>query len=218
MPIRLATRPCYLRGRVRIICPVSESYESKRERRQRTLEALPVELRTQASLRNAESVASLTPQAQQRLAEAIRAGLKRLPRAVEQLRVNPDASVAELLRPHAHHAPEKSPAHADNLQGELADLIQRCFPDMPRLSAEALAGAEVMDMARQTAYVHQLLFESNHLRTDFVMVVLYALVRETLEHLEEIIADTPALAQALRQSRLPLKFNDWRKQDAQTNR
>jgi len=41
---------------------------------------------------------------------------------------------------------------------------------MPRISAEALASADVMDIARQTAHVHHNLFESNHLRTDFVMV------------------------------------------------
>ena len=62
------------------------------------------------------------------------------------------------------------------------------------------------------------LFESQHLSTDFVMVVLYALVRQTLDHLEETIADTPALRQIFNQSSLPWKPNDWRKQDAQTNR
>jgi hypothetical protein len=50
------------------------------------------------------------------------------------------------------------------------------------------------------------------------MVVLYALVRQTLERLEETIADTPALRQIFNQSSLPWNPNDWRKQDAQTNR
>jgi len=76
---------------------MSETYQSKRERWQRMLESLPIDLREHVSLRNVEAVASLTSQAQERLAEALHSGLKRLPRAVEQLRINPDTSVAELL-------------------------------------------------------------------------------------------------------------------------
>ena len=74
------------------------------------------------------------------------------------------------------------------------------------------------DIARQTAQVHRTVLESTHLRTDFVMVLLYALVRQTMERLEEAIADTPALRQTFNQSALPWKPDDWRKQDAQTNR
>jgi hypothetical protein len=76
---------------------MSETYRSKRERWQRTLESLPAGLRERVSLRNVEAVAALTPQAQERLAEAIQADLKRIPRAVEQLQINPDTSVPDLL-------------------------------------------------------------------------------------------------------------------------
>ena len=197
---------------------MSETYQSKRERWQRMLESLPIDLREHVSLRNVEAVASLTSQAQARLVEALHSGLKRLPRAVEQLRMNPDTSVAELLNPPSQPVTPQSSTFPQHIQKELADLIQACFPDMLRISAEALASADVMDIARQTAHVHHDLFESNHLRTDFVMVVLYALVRQTLERLEETIADNPALRQIFDQSSLPWKPNDWRKQDAQTNR
>lgn len=193
---------------------MSETYQSKRERRQRLLESLPAGLREQVSLRIAEAVAALTPQAQERLLEAIQSGLKRLPRAVEQLRVNPDTPVADLLNPPAQvviESPSESPEH---IQEELADLIQLCFPDMPRISAVALASAGAMDIACQTAQAHRNLLQSSYLRTDFVMVVLYALICQTLEHLEEIISDTPALRQTFHQSALPWKPNDWRKQDA----
>lgn len=54
---------------------MSETYQSKRERRQRVLENLPVGLREHVSLHNIEAVASLSPQAQMRLLEAIQAGL-----------------------------------------------------------------------------------------------------------------------------------------------
>jgi len=165
---------------------MSETYQSKRERWQRLLETLPVGLREQVSLRNVDAVAALPPQAQERLEEAIQAGLKRF-------------SAADF------------PQH---IQNELADLIQLCFPDMPRMSAEALANADVMGVARTAAQAHHQLFKSNHLRTDFVVMVLYGLMRQSLERLEEVIEQTPALLQAFNQSSLPWKPNDWRKQNA----
>jgi hypothetical protein len=193
---------------------MSETYQSKRERWQRLLESLPVALREHISLRNVETVAALTLQAQERLLEAVQAGLKRLPRAVEQLRVSSDTSVADLLNPPAREIATPSSSFPQHIHNELADLIQLCFPDMPRISAEALANAEVMNVARQTAQAHHQLFESTHLHTDFVMMVMYALIRRTLEQLEQEIQDMPALRQAFDQSPLPWKPNDWRKQNA----
>ncbi len=183
---------------------MSENYSSKRGRWQRLSESLPAELRGQVSLRNVEAVAGLPPEAQARLAEALRAGLKRLPGALEQLRSDPNTPLADLLQP---------PAQPD-IPSELADLIQQCFPDMPRVSAEALAESEVLDAARSIEQAHRQLFESAHLRTDFVMLVLYGLMRQTLNRLEEIIEGTPALRQAFEQAPLPWKPNDWRNQDA----
>lgn len=193
---------------------MSETYQAKRERWGRMLESLPVGLREHVTLRNVEAVVALTPQAQERLVEAFQAGLRRLPHAVEQLRLNPDTSVADLLHPPAVSETKKNVQTSQEIQKELADLIQLCFPDMPRISAEALSAAEVMDVARQIAQVHQSLFRSTHLRTDFVVMVLYGLVRQTLEHLEEKIEDTPALRQAFSQSNLPWKPNNWRKPNA----
>ena len=114
---------------------MSETYQSKRERRQRILATLPAELRRHVSMRNVEAVASLPPQAQTRLTEAIQAGLKRLPRAIEQLKADPDTPVAELLNPAQVSASRPQPELPKEIQSELADLVQACYPDMPRLSA-----------------------------------------------------------------------------------
>ncbi|MBI5295082.1 MAG: hypothetical protein HY869_06370 [Chloroflexi bacterium] len=189
---------------------MSESYSSKRGRWQRLSESLPAELRGQVSLRNVEAVAGLPPEAQARLAEALRAGLKRLPGALEQLRSDPNTPVADLLQPPVPPADWSPP----NVPSDLADLIQQCFPDMPRVSAEALAESEVLDAARSIEQAHQQMFWCPHLRTDFVMLVLYGLMRQTLNRLEEIIEGTPALRQAFEQAPLPWKPNDWRNQDA----
>jgi hypothetical protein len=175
------------------------------------LASLPAEMRKHVSLRNVEAVAALTPQAQARLVEGFQAGLKQLSRAVEQLRVDPDTSIADMLDPPEQAGSEPSP---QQIQNDLTDLIQMCFPDMPRISSEALADAEVMDIARVTAQVHTTLFESAHLRTDFVLVVIYGLLHQTLESLEEIISDSPACQQIIAQSSLPWKSQTWRKQNA----
>jgi hypothetical protein len=155
---------------------MSETYQSKRERRQRMLEALPAGLREYVSLRNVEAVAALSPQAQTRLLEAVQAGLKRLPRAVEQLRADPQTSVADLLDPPAQPETEL-PAQSDSssIGQAVADLIQECFPDMPRLSAEALADADVMQIIRSVAETHQQIFKSSHIKTDFLMLTLYGI-------------------------------------------
>ena len=185
---------------------MSESYQSKRERRQRLFESLPVELREHVSQRNVEAVAALPPKAQARLAEAIQAGLKRLPRAIEQLKLNPQTPVLDLLNPPAPAAsPVRGSEPSQHVRNELAGLIQLCFPDMPHISAEALADAEVMDVAREVAQVHEQIPRSPHLRTDFVMLVLYGLILRTLEQLEEVIEDTPALKQVFGRGDLPWK-------------
>ena len=193
---------------------MTENYQAKRERWQRLLASLPAGLREHVSLRNVESVAALTPPAQQRLLEAIQAGLKRLPRAVEQLRINPDTPVDELLHPTASSVVEQQPEILQEVKDELAGLVQLCFPDMPRVSAEALVDAEVMEVARRTAQAHHVLLQSDHLRTDFVMLVVYGLMRQSLEQLEEIIKQAPAIQQAFLQSDLPWKPNEWRNQHA----
>jgi hypothetical protein len=193
---------------------MSETYQSKRERRQRMLETLPASLREHVSLRNVESVAALSAQAQMRLLEAIQAGLTRMPRAIEQLRADSQTSVSDLLDPPTQVDVVK-PIQSDqtSIAQIVADLIQKCFPDMPRVSAEALAEAEVMAVVRSIAETHQLIFQSSHIKTDFVMLTLYGLMRQTLERLEEIIAETPALRQAFEQGQVSWKTNEWRKEE-----
>jgi hypothetical protein len=54
------------------------------------------------------------------------------------------------------------------------------------------------------------MFSSNHLKADFVLVLLYALVAGALERLETLIADTPAVQQVLAQSDLSHLSTQWR--------
>ena len=193
---------------------MSETYQSKRERWQRILATLPADLRPHISLRNVDAVSSLTPQAQSRLAEAIQAGLKRLPGAIEQLKADPATPVSELLNPaQASVSPPRSELPAE-IQAELADLVQACYPDMPRLSAEALAEAEALQVAGGVAQAFEAMFASDHLKADFVLLALYALVANALERLETLIAEAPAAQQALAQSDLTNISTQWRHSNA----
>ena len=197
---------------------MSETYQSKRERWQRMQAALPVDLRPHVSLRNVEAVSSLSVDAQFRLLEAIQAGLKSLPRAIEQLKVNPDTSVSELLNPVQTATPPTQERHKGELpqeiRNELADLVQACYPDMPRLSADALVEADAMQVAGEVAQALGNLFNSEHLKADFVLVTLYALIAGTLERLETLIAESPAAQQVLAQSDLSNISTQWRHSNA----
>ncbi len=88
---------------------------------------------------------------------------------------------------------------------ELTKLICVCFPDMPQASATALAASEAMIDLRaiSSAYHHAL--HSPHFNTDFVLVVFYYLVQQTLAQLIDRIAGNPAYQQAISASGL-----DWR--------
>ena len=150
------------------------------------------------------------------LAEAIQAGLKRLPRAIEQLKANPDTPVSELLNP-AQAATTPTQAQGElsqEIRNELADLVQACYPDMPRLSAEALVEAEAMQVAGEVAQAFGAMFTSEHLKADFVLVTLYALVAGALERLETLIADSPAAQGVLAQSDLSNISTQWRHSNA----
>ena len=190
---------------------MAENYASKRERWQKQLDALPDTLRGHISLRNVESVSALSPAAQQTLAQAIQAGLNRLPRAIETLRHNPQATVAELLE----HAPintlERGPAANQSEQSarkQLADLVQLCYPDMPRLSAEALSEADALAEILQVISAQEGMFSSTHLHSDFVVVIFHGCLRQALERLEAHLAANPAFQQAVSQSDLNHPFSE----------
>jgi len=76
---------------------------------------------------------------------------------------------------------------------------------MPQASANALAASEAMiDLRAISSAYHQAL-HSPHFNTDFVLVVFYYLVQQTLAQLNDRIAGNPAYQQALATSGL-----DWR--------
>jgi hypothetical protein len=181
---------------------MSENYASKRERWQKLLDALPANLRGHVSLRNVESVSALSRQAQETLAQAIQAGLKRLPRAIELLGKAPNLTVSELLEKVSTglEPVERTIVPDASAYQRLADLIQFCYPDMPRGSAEALGEADALSNVLQTVSAHEALFNSPHLNSDFVLVIFHACLKQALERLDNKLAENPTCLQAIAQS------------------
>lgn len=190
----------------RIITPMTENYASKRERWQKLLDALPANLRGHVSLRNVEAVSALSSKAQGTLAQAIQAGLKRLPRAIEILDNSPELSVSELLEKvsaanTAHESrSENVAAPTADTRKQVADLVQFCYPDMPRVAAEALGGSEALAGILQVQAAHEALFASPHLHSDFVLVIFHACLKQAAERLDARLAENPAFQQAVSQS------------------
>jgi hypothetical protein len=57
-------------------------------------------------------------------------------------------------------------------------------------------------------------FASPHLKADFVLVTLYALVAGTLDRLETLIAESPAAQEVITQSDLSNISTQWRHSNA----
>ncbi len=188
---------------------MTETYESKRLRMQKALESLPADLRNRISLRNAEAAAALSSEAHSTLTKALDNGLIKVARAIELLRQNPHACLDELLPRSTSRgvsagsdAPvvsDISVSDTDNIPA-LTALIRSCYPDMPQVAAEALAGAPAMQGLRAVLAAHEDLTLSPQFRTDFVIVTFSGFLRQAQESLEAIIAQTPAIQPALRQS------------------
>jgi hypothetical protein len=85
----------------------------------------------------------------------------------------------------------------------LADLLLKCYPDMPTTSADALARADVMEtsllVVRETRNAIQTA------NSDFVVLALFTLFEEKLNELKELINGNPAFTKAIQLSR-----PDWK--------
>ena len=190
-------------------------YAERRRRRKRLSEELPPGLRERIALRNVEAVAKLSLDSQKILAEALEIGVK-IPAAIRYLRENPAAKVGEVVQvcrkakdKHENNAVSGGEilpdlhdpsAGSGEVIAETADVLQYCFPDMPRMTAEAMARAELLSEVLNLMHAQRSCFEMHHLESDFVLVVLCGLVQKTTDRLNKIIHTKPVYKQALRQS------------------
>jgi hypothetical protein len=87
----------------------------------------------------------------------------------------------------------------------LTEILIKCYPSMPVFSAGGLAKSEVMREAIRVVESVRLALESNHAKSDFVILALFVLFRTTKIQLQEIVQRNPAYLQAIKQSGLALE-------------
>jgi len=182
----------------------------------------PSPLDKKISLRNIRKVAKLSSKQQKALAQAVDAGLTRIPTALRFLETNPDATPEDILGVSSRAAKKSkttfkketessmindgTPSQTPTLSkpnpeaiDELLGLLKTCYPDMNPYSARALAESEALSDILAVQIVYQKIFDSPHFNTDFVVVLFHNLLEQTREQLNQRISDNPAYQQALRQ-------------------
>ena len=87
----------------------------------------------------------------------------------------------------------------------LTEILIKCYPSMPVSSAGGLAKSEVMREAIRVVEAVRLALESNHAKSDFVILALFGLFRTTKIQLQEIVQSNPAYLQAIKQSGITLE-------------
>jgi hypothetical protein len=87
----------------------------------------------------------------------------------------------------------------------LTEILINCYPSMPVASAEGLAKSDVMRESIWVVAAVRLALESNHSKSDFVILALFGLFRTTKIHLQEIVQGNSAYLQAIKQSGVPLE-------------
>ena len=159
-----------------------------------------------------DSIAALDADQIDLLARANALGLKSIPVALSRLREAPDHVTIEYLFKDNHSAEQPgeaggrgSPERAGLLDLDLdtiADILGECFPGMPSNSASALAGSPVMHETIGVVTAIRLALESGNLRSDFVIVSLYAVIKYIKAALEDRIGSNPAFLQTVLESGL----------------
>jgi hypothetical protein len=190
---------------------MKEDAENKARRRRMLREAFPAPL-NQVALRHVDAVQALEGSQKTILARVLgQVGVSRIASCLAAIKRSRDAIRSEtdlmgLLDPSGipQHAEDsrisgEAPAVEEMDMAHLANLLIRCYPDMPEVSAEALAASEVMAQTLRVVTAARLALENA--RSDFVVIVLYTLFEERLHEMEEAIAGSPAFIKAMQLSR-----------------
>lgn len=186
---------------------MTETYDEKKIRLQRILDGLePPILRTRVPLRSAEDISKLPQQGRDALAMCLAQNEKiSFPKAIKILTAKPGIMPDELIRMLAQGkfaAPAKTAVDLNDAE-DVAKYIYKCFPGMEENSIKGIAASEAMKEARALAAVLREINNSNHLRSDFVVVVMYAMFLGALSDMQNKIREIPAFIEAVKRTKLP---------------
>jgi hypothetical protein len=193
-----------------------ETYAQKRQRWQKLAAELPHNLGERVALRNIPAVAALPSGAQETLAAALDQGLasRQVKKAIQVLKTVPEIQPERLLEQlesateprHAlekpateNHVATSQPIQTATLSA-LADLLQSCFPDMVRASAEALAKSPSMAPLSRLLAASQVCLNNPENRSDVTVIVLAGLLQQLSTELDQLILSHPNYQRALQTS------------------
>ena len=195
----------------------------RKKRSLKVREGFPESLRD-IPLRYVEGVAVLSPDSLSALDQAYRIEKVNIPRALQYIREHPVINIEDLIEfarpekrgpksksagisqfspsPQQNEMPVISPDDRD-IQS-LSGLLVACYPGMPKVSADAMAASDVMQEALKVVAATREAMESDHARSDFVILSLFQLFTQSKKKVLEIIQGNPAFQKAFDQSRVAL--------------
>ena len=183
---------------------MSEDYQSKKARLERISQALePASLRGKIPGRQIEDIAALPQSARTALGACLEQGIKiSFAKAVRYLAEHPETTV-EQLKNYSPAAKAGLPKRS-SCESYLKNVLIKCYPEMQEQTAKGLAESLPMrDVAALAKALEQIKTPAN-MNTDFIVIVIYTLLREALEEISYKILSTPVFIQAIKQSSLPL--------------
>ena len=197
---------------------MADSPDNKARRRRRLRQTFPAPL-DQVAIRHVDAIQSLDGNQRAILAKAIaQTSIANIPKCLAAIK-NSGGSiqseiglialfhVTETLTAKAAGASSSSEAPGQEIQGidvdYLASLLLKCYPDMPQVTADALAGSDVLALSRQVVEAIRLALRDA--KSDFVITTLYTLFEQKLNEIEQIIAINPTFIKAMQLSR-----SDWK--------
>jgi hypothetical protein len=197
---------------------MADSPENKARRRRRLRQAYPAPL-DQVAIRYVDSIHSLVGNQRAILARAIAqtsmANISRCLVAIKNcgrsIQSENDLitllNLTDALREENNEAPLRVEAPGQKMEGvdlgHLTSLLLKCYPDMPRATANALAGSDVLAPSLQVVAAARIALREA--KSDFVITSLYTLFEQKRDEIEHIIVRNPAFIMAMQLTR-----PDWK--------
>jgi hypothetical protein len=198
-------------------------WDQRKKRLLKSREALPESLR-EIPLRYVEDVAGLSADALRALDRVYSIEPVNIPRALKYLRENLVLSIDDMLEfskpekpgpknvaePPVEVTPAPPPIVPSSPDPEeidtqtLARLLQSCYPNMLDVPAFALAESDVMSEALMVVAATRKAIESEHAKSDFVILSLLHLFAKSKKQVFEKIQGNPAFLKALENSKVAL--------------
>jgi hypothetical protein len=193
-----------------MIFHMAEDAEVKAQRRRRIRESFVSPL-NEIALRHVDSVQALSEEQRVILAQTLqKIGVQHLTACLAAIKAHVSSikdadTLIGWLTPSDISPADNSIEMARQLestsedQDDLAELLIKCYPDMPQTSAEALVASDVMSTSLRVVVATRRALEDA--RSDFVITTLFTLFEERLHALAQIINENPAFIKAIQRSR-----------------